>query len=178
MVPTAMAALAVFAAAVHALDPSVVNVSKADIIAGLQPVIEAISIMHNVSFAVGVRATGDAGPVSVQFGLDDRAAGTPLLASSRFPLGSVTKSWTATAVMRLHERGLIDIDAPISTYVDPLLQRENGTTMLELWGGDATVNNVTARLLMSMRAGMNDYDDDAYRAFVFAAKGYVCSQPC
>ena len=80
--------------------------------------------------------------------------------------------------MRLHERGLIDIDAPISTYVDPLLQRENGTTMLELWGGDATVNNVTARLLMSKRAGMNDYDDDAYRAFVFAAKGYVCSQPC
>ncbi len=175
MAPTIARLLAILLAAchVHALDPSVVNVSAADIIAGLQPVVKAMSIKHNVSFAVGVVAAGDAGPVSVQFGLNDRSAGVPLLASDRFPLGSVTKSWTATAVMRMYERGLLDIDAPISRYVDPILQRDNGTTMLQIWGGDVTINNVTARQLMAMRGGLNDYDDQAYRAFVFAAQGCV-----
>ena len=40
-----------------------------------------------------------------------------------------------------------------SKYVDPILARLNGTSMLKLWGGNSTyLNNVTARLLAGMHA--------------------------
>ena len=48
------------------------------------------------------------------------------------------------------------------SYVDPILQRTNGTTMLELWNGDATCLKITARMLMGMRSGMVDYNDTWY----------------
>jgi hypothetical protein len=51
-------------------------------------------------------------------------------------------------VMQAQEVGLLDINAPIHIYVDPVMQRLNGTTMLDLWNGDRTVLNVTAKDLM------------------------------
>jgi hypothetical protein len=38
-------------------------------------------------------------------------------------------------VMQANESGLIELDAPIERYVDPVMQRLNGTTMLQMWGG-------------------------------------------
>ena len=58
--------------------------------------------------------------------------------------------------------GLVDIDAPVAHYVDPVLRKQNGTTLLELWNGDRTILNVTARMLMGMRAGLLDYNDSWY----------------
>jgi hypothetical protein len=45
------------------------------------------------------------------------------------------------------------------SYVDPILRRTNGTSMIELWRGDATCLQITARMLMGMRSGMQDYND-------------------
>ena len=50
--------------------------------------------------------------------------------------------------------GLVDIDAPVASYADPVLRKQNGTTLLELWNGDRTILNVTARMLMGMRGGL------------------------
>ncbi len=36
----------------------------------------------------------------------------PVTARSLFPIGSITKLFTATAVMRLVEQGIVDLDAP------------------------------------------------------------------
>jgi CubicO group peptidase (beta-lactamase class C family) len=69
--------------------------------------------------------------------------------------------------MRMYEKGLLDIDAPISRYVDPVLKRLNGTTMQELWNGDPLVHNVTARLVMGMRAGLHDYNDEEFAAWTY-----------
>ena len=41
-------------------------------------------------------------------------AGTPITADTAFRIGSVTKLFTAVAVMQLWERGLVDLDAPAS----------------------------------------------------------------
>ena len=92
----------------------------------LQPVVDAASHYHNVSFSVGVATS--AGTVTVQSGLNQRghtrgeghngaARPTKMGPSARFPLGSVTKSWTAIAVMQQYELGKIDIDLPVSVYV-------------------------------------------------------------
>ena len=139
--------------------------------AQLQPVLDELAAYHNVSFSIGVKTASET--VVAFAGLDNRdpAAPTNISETSRFPAGSVTKSWTATAVMRLWEQGRMDIDAPLSTYVDPILKRLNDTTMAELWNHDPRLVNVTARNTMGMRAGLNDYDDKWYADYVQNATG-------
>ena len=63
---------------------------------------------------------------------------------------------------KLWRQGLVDIDAPVANYADPVLRKQNGTTLLELWHGDRTILNVTARMLMGMRGGLWDYNDTWY----------------
>jgi len=45
-------------------------------------------------------------------GLADIASGTPITEDTVFRIGSVTKPFTAIAVMQLCEEGLVDLDAP------------------------------------------------------------------
>lgn len=50
-------------------------------------------------------------------GLADIASGTPVTEDTVFRIGSITKTFTAIAVMQLWERGLIDLDAPAGEYL-------------------------------------------------------------
>ena len=50
-------------------------------------------------------------------GFADIAARTPAATSTQFRIGSVSKLFTATLLMRLAQTGLLDLDAPISRYV-------------------------------------------------------------
>ena len=63
-------------------------------------------------------------------------------------MGSATKLYTATALLRLQELGVLDLDATAASIVDPFLNRTNGTTLAQLWGTDV-VNNITVRQLAS-----------------------------
>jgi CubicO group peptidase (beta-lactamase class C family) len=51
------------------------------------------------------------------YGSADRGRRIPVTVDTVFPLASVTKLFTATAVMQLVERGAIDLDAPVSRYL-------------------------------------------------------------
>jgi CubicO group peptidase (beta-lactamase class C family) len=48
------------------------------------------------------------------FGLADREAGRPATPETLFYLASTTKSFTALAAALLHQRGVLDLDAPLS----------------------------------------------------------------
>jgi len=50
-------------------------------------------------------------------GVADIAAGTPITQDTVFRIDSVTKTFTAIAVMQLCEQGLADLDAPASVYL-------------------------------------------------------------
>jgi len=50
-------------------------------------------------------------------GLADIAAGTPVTEDTAFRIGSITKTFTAIAVLQLCEQGLIDLDAPAGEYL-------------------------------------------------------------
>ena len=69
--------------------------------------------------------------------------------------------------MQHAEEGRIDIDAPIAHYVDDILWRLNRTSMSTLWNEDPLVHNITARLLMGMRAGLQDYNDTWYSNWTY-----------
>lgn len=49
--------------------------------------------------------------------VENRVAATP---NTRFPLNSATKPFTGVAVMQLAEAGLVDLEAPVSRYLDDL----------------------------------------------------------
>ena len=51
------------------------------------------------------------------FGFKDFNKGTSATPETIYCIGSVTKSFTALAVMQLHERGLLDLDDPIVNFV-------------------------------------------------------------
>ena len=50
-------------------------------------------------------------------GLADVAAKTPITEDTVFRIASITKTFTAIAVMQLWEQGLVDLDAPANDYL-------------------------------------------------------------
>jgi CubicO group peptidase (beta-lactamase class C family) len=78
------------------------------------------------------------------------------------PLGSITKTYTAAAIMGQVERGLVNLDDPMAQHVDPVLSKWNGTTLGQLFGADSGIYNVTVRHLLSMHSGLHDYNDKSY----------------
>src|SRR3954453_4689024 len=68
-------------------------------------------------------------------------------AKTRFRIGSLSKLLTAAAAMRLHERGALDLDAPIQQYVPSFPQKDG---------------RVTPRLLLGHLAGIPHYGANDY----------------
>ena len=108
-------------------------------------------------------------------GVGDRATGETVTTSSQYPGGSCTKTMTAVASLKLAEQGKINLDDPVHKAVDPWLKTQGHKSLLELWGGDQTIQKVTARQLLQMRGGVPDYDDSALRDWTVAhpSKDYL-----
>jgi CubicO group peptidase (beta-lactamase class C family) len=51
------------------------------------------------------------------FGVASLDTGEPVTPDTLFQLGSITKTYTATALMRLVEQGRVELDAPLRTYL-------------------------------------------------------------
>ena len=75
------------------------------------------------------------------YGLRDRARRLPVTPQTVFPVGSITKQFTSTAVMQLVERGKIDLDAHVSRY---LPAAPHGS-------------EITVRELLNQTSGLPDY---------------------
>lgn len=77
-------------------------------------------------------------------------AGQPLEVDDLVPLASVTKLYTSVLVHQLAEAALIDLDAPITTYLDDLagLHRSDGVDLTD---------RITVRHLLSHTSGLPDY---------------------
>ena len=71
-------------------------------------------------------------------------AGTPMSPDMHYRIGSVTKTFTADAVLRLVDQGLVALTDPIAMYVD------------DIPNGDV----VTIQDLLAMRSGLFDFADD------------------
>jgi D-alanyl-D-alanine carboxypeptidase len=79
------------------------------------------------------------------FGLSDRATGLPASPEQSFRIASITKTFTATAVLLLVDDGKVRLDAPVARYVGRLVD--------PLPGG----RTATVRSLLNMTSGFPDY---------------------
>lgn len=59
----------------------------------------------------------DATVRTLAVGMADPGSGTPMAPDSRMPAASIGKSFVAAAVLYARERGLLDLDAPVSTWL-------------------------------------------------------------
>src|SRR5215469_7390924 len=51
------------------------------------------------------------------FGVADTALGTPITQHTVFRIGSISKTFTAIAVMQLRDRGLLELDDPVGEHL-------------------------------------------------------------
>ncbi|MFI0733681.1 serine hydrolase domain-containing protein [Streptomyces sp. NPDC021225] len=82
-------------------------------------------------------------------GVADVATGRPVTADMRHRVGSITKTFTAAAVLQQVESGHIGLDTPIGRYLPKLVPGERG---------DA----ITVRMLMNHTSGLAEYLPYAY----------------
>lgn len=77
------------------------------------------------------------------FGVGDTATGVPMLVDDHHRIGSVTKTFTGTAILQLVERGRIRLSDQISEYVE----------------GVPSGDEITLDMLGRMRSGLADYTE-------------------
>ena len=80
------------------------------------------------------------------FGFADLEQESPVLPTTKFRIGSISKSLTAAAVGQLYEQGRLDLDAPVQRYVPSFPKKRKGV--------------ITTRLLAGHLAGVRHYLDD------------------
>ena len=78
------------------------------------------------------------------YGCSDWTTQSPISTHTRFPLLSITKSFTATVILKLQEEGRISLDDPLDKYV----------------AGYPNGNRITIRQLLSHTSGIHNYTDD------------------
>ena len=100
----------------------------------------ALQQQHISGLTVGVGRNGQV-VFGCGYGLRDRARALPADADTVYPIGSVTKQFTATAVMLLAADGKVDIDAPLARYLPNV----------------AHAREVTVRNLLNQTSGIPDY---------------------
>jgi CubicO group peptidase (beta-lactamase class C family) len=76
------------------------------------------------------------------FGWADVERRAPVTPLTRFRIGSVSKPLTAAAVGLLHDRGRIDLDAPVQRYVRAFPQKQWAVSTRQLMGDVAGVHHL------------------------------------
>ena len=82
-------------------------------------------------------------------GVADVSTGRPVMHDMRHRVGSITKTFTAAAVLQQVESGQIGLDKPISHYLPQLVPGERGGT-------------ITVRMLINHTSGLAEYLPYAY----------------
>ncbi|UQX01258.1 serine hydrolase domain-containing protein [Streptomyces sp. RerS4] len=82
-------------------------------------------------------------------GVADVDTGRPARADFRHRVGSITKTFTAVAVLQQAEKGRVELDRPVGDYVPDLLPGERG-------------RKVTVRMLLNHTSGIGDYIAGAF----------------
>lgn len=82
-------------------------------------------------------------------GVADVDTGRPVTPDLRHRVGSITKTFTAAAVLRLVDEGAITLDTPIGHYLPRLVPGDRGTA-------------ITVRMLINHTSGLPDFLPRAY----------------
>jgi len=77
------------------------------------------------------------------YGVADVEAGTPIVPDTRFEIGSITKQFTAVAILRLQEQGKLRVTEPVCTYLPGCPETWSEITVAELMDHTSGLYNYT-----------------------------------
>lgn len=117
-------------------------------ISDVQAALETLARQHKVPGASLGILHGDE-LVEFATGIANRNTGTPVTTSTLFQIGSNTKVYTATLVMQLVDDGLVELDAPVRTYLRGLKLADS-----------KALEKVTVRMLLNHTSGI---EGDVFR---------------
>lgn len=117
---------------------------SADVAAKIDALVQARLDAFLIPGAVVAVSDPDRGTYTHAFGTADVESGRASDVDDHFRIGSITKTFTATAVLRLADQGKLSLDDSLSKFVDGVPN------------GDA----ITLRNLLGMRGGVYDYTGD------------------
>ena len=100
----------------------------------------AMAQQHLVGVEVAVGRNGST-LFSKGYGLRDQAKNLPVTAKTVFPIGSISKQFTAACVMLLVQQGKIDLDAKLATYLPNVPH----------------ATQITVREILDQTSGLPDY---------------------
>ena len=102
----------------------------------------ALSASHTQGATILI-VRDDAVVFTRSYGLRDVERSSPADEHTRYEIGSITKQFTAAAILQLKEAGKIDLDAPVATYL-PFAPH---------------AGELTVRQLLTHTSGLADYTD-------------------
>lgn len=128
--------------------PAILRVQTADRYQGtLQPWIERLLLReHRPGLAIAV-VEGNRVVYARGFGVKRLGQDDPITTGSLFHMASITKTFVATSLMQLVEKGRIDLDAPVVRYL-PYFRM-----------ADDRYRTITVRQMATHSSGMPDVDD-------------------
>ena len=134
-------------------EPGTAEPSRKDALVALTPRLDAffqsrLDTTGATGLAVGIIVDGEL-VYGRGFGVLDQESRRPIDLNSVFRIASLSKSFTAMAVLKLRDEGKLSLDAPLSTYL-PELSSLSGPTR------DSPP--ITARLLLTHASGL-PWDD-------------------
>jgi CubicO group peptidase (beta-lactamase class C family) len=134
--------LALAAALMPLVGAAAAAASEADLTTRIDGYVQArLPSLRTPGLAVVV-VEGDQVIFSQGYGFADREAGKPMTEDTPVAVGSTTKPMTALAVMQLVERGLVDLDTPVTTYLPDFRMADERSA------------SITLRQLLSHTAGI------------------------
>ena len=95
---------------------------------------------------------------STGFGMADLEDSAPATSSTLYRLGSISKPITAVAILQLHERGKLDLDAPVQKYCPTFPQKDSPITSRQLLAHLGGIRHYN-------KDGKGDVPDDSARHF-------------
>lgn len=88
----------------------------------------------------------------------NRAPGVPLEEENSFLWGSLTKLVTAAMTLKLNASGVLNLDDPIHTVLNPFLFKNNGSVIGQIYEPSNQTDMITARQLIGMNSSIGDFD--------------------
>ncbi|PJJ62797.1 serine hydrolase domain-containing protein [Chryseobacterium geocarposphaerae] len=112
-----------------------------------------------VGFALYVEAPDQYLSFNYAVGYSDREKKQKLTADQPILIASTTKPYVAASILRLVEKGRLDINQPLKKYLTPKSDKV-------LSAAGYNTNNITLKHLLSHTSGIRDYVDEGYFKFI------------
>lgn len=136
------------------IDTDDASTGSAALIGRLQELLQQLTAPQSIQHAVVAVERGDGAFRWIGAVGDAHPDGTPMRADTQIWIASVTKLYIASSILKLRERGLVRLDAPMSTYLPQAL-----IGGLHRLGGVDYTEQITVHHLLGHLTGLPDYFD-------------------